>query len=62
MLYLKSNKSDEPLNFEISNLSGQVYIFGTTSNQPINTSKLSSGMYLLTIKSNHSKVTKKIIK
>ncbi|WP_445737492.1 T9SS type A sorting domain-containing protein [Mariniflexile sp.] len=62
LLYVKSNKGDEALNFEISNLAGQLCLSGIITNEPINTSKLVSGMYLLTISSNNSKVTKKLIK
>ena len=61
LLYIKTN-SKEPLNFQISNLTGNVFMSGTLINQPINMSKLASGMYLLTVISQHSKVTKKIIK
>ncbi|MGK0253213.1 MAG: PKD repeat protein [Mariniflexile sp.] len=62
LLYIKSNKDDESLNYELSNLSGQIFMSASTSNQPINMNKLPSGMYLLTIKNQHSKITKKIVK
>ncbi len=61
LLYVKTN-SKEPLNFQISNVTGTVFMTGMLVNQPINMSKLASGMYLLTITSQNSKVIKKIIK
>lgn len=61
LLYVKTN-SKEPLNFQLSNVTGTVYMTGSLLNQPINMSELASGMYLLTVTSPNSKVIKKIIK
>ncbi len=67
LLFVKSNNpletnSREHVNFEISNLVGQRFLWGKVSNQPIDVSSLSSGTYLLTLTSGHSRVMKKIIK
>jgi PKD repeat protein len=61
-LYIKSNDVEEELTFKISNLSGRLCSSGKVTNQPINVSELSSGMYLLTIIGKDSRITKKIIK
>lgn len=61
LLYVKTN-TNEPLNFQLSNVTGTIFMTGMLENQSINMSKLASGMYLLTITSQHSKVIKKIIK
>ena len=52
----------ENLTYEISNLAGKILQTAVLINQQINVGNLTSGMYLLTIRSPHSKVTKKIIK
>lgn len=65
VLYVKTNSAEELLTtYDISNLEGQIFASGTLSrtNQPINVSELSSGMYLLIIRNKHSTITKKIIK
>jgi len=50
--------------YNISNLEGQIFISGTLSktNQTINVSNLSSGMYFLTVTNKRATNTKKIIK
>lgn len=62
LLYIKLNNSESILNYEISNVMGQVFTFGTVTNEPINLSQLSSGTYLMTIKNKTSKIVKRIIK
>jgi len=62
ILYISTMASTENLTYEISNLAGKVLKKDILTNQQINVSYLTSGMYLLTIRSPHSKVTKKIIK
>lgn len=61
ILYVSNNR-DEVLNYEISNLTGKVLTTGVLSNQQINVGNLISGMYLLTIRSKNSRVTKKILR
>lgn len=62
VLYIKSNTADTEF-FEISNLMGQVFVSGkVTSNEPVHVNHLSSGTYLLTIKSKSSKISKRLIK
>lgn len=62
-LYVKTiNSKDLLTTFQISNFEGKVFLSGTLTNQPINVSSLSSGMYLITISNAQSKVVKKIIK
>ncbi|MDO5981787.1 T9SS-dependent choice-of-anchor J family protein [Flavivirga spongiicola] len=61
-LYIKSRNTEAVLNYQISNLVGQVFLSGTLTNQPINVSSLSSGTYFLTIHSENSRIVKKIIK
>ncbi|WP_185956482.1 T9SS-dependent choice-of-anchor J family protein [Changchengzhania lutea] len=65
VVYVKTNSFQElSTTYNISNLEGQIFASGTLSgtNQPINISLLSSGMYLLTIKNKETSITKKIIK
>ncbi len=61
-LYIKSINTETILNYQISNLVGQVFLSGTLSDHPINVSSLSSGTYFLTIYNKHSKIVKKILK
>ncbi|GAA3621933.1 T9SS-dependent choice-of-anchor J family protein [Flavivirga jejuensis] len=61
-LYIKAKNSESILNYQISNLVGQVFLSGTLTDQAINVSRLSSGTYFLTIYSKNSKIVKKIIK
>ncbi len=62
LLYVKTNLSVEPVQYQIANLTGNVFMSGVLTKQPINMAKLSSGMYLLTVSNSRSSVTKKIIK
>lgn len=62
ILYISTNNTDEDLSYEISNFAGKVLANGNLANQQINVSNLTSGMYLLTIKSKNSRITKKIIR
>lgn len=61
-LYIKAINTEDVLNYQISNLVGQVFLSGTLTNQPINVSHLSSGTYFLTINGKNSRIVKKIIK
>ncbi|NMH86265.1 T9SS-dependent choice-of-anchor J family protein [Flavivirga algicola] len=61
-LYIKSLNNEAVLNYQISNLVGQVFLSGTLTNQSINLSSLASGTYFLTIHNKHSKLVQKIIK
>jgi len=62
IVYAKPINTTETFTFEISNLIGQIFSQGTLTNQPINVEHLASGTYLITIKNNHSKIIKRIIK
>lgn len=65
IVYVKTISAEALLTtYFISNLEGQLFTSGTISstNQPINVSGLSSGMYLLTIRNKEINITKKIIK
>ncbi len=61
-LYISRNNSESKINYQISNLIGQVFLSGEYNNSPINVSYLSTGTYLLTITNGKSRVTKKFIK
>ena len=62
ILYLSGMASTENRTYEISNLAGKVLKYGMLTNRQINVAPLTSGMYILTINSPNSKVTKKIIR
>ena len=62
MLYVKTNNPEALTTYYISNLAGQIYNSGILTNQPLDVGNLSSGMYLITVLSKDSRITKKIIK
>ncbi|MFD0835545.1 T9SS type A sorting domain-containing protein [Mariniflexile aquimaris] len=62
LLYVKTDLGLEPVQYQIANLTGSVFMSGVLTNQPINIANLSSGMYLLTVSNSRSSITKKIIK
>lgn len=63
LIYVASETNENPENFEICNLMGQVFATGKLlNNQPINIGYLASGTYLMTIRSKNKKIVKKIIK
>ncbi len=62
ILYLSGMASTENRTYEISNLAGKVLKYGMLTSRQINVAPLTSGMYILTINSPNSKVTKKIIR
>jgi len=62
VVYAKAINTTEIFTYEISNLIGQVFSQGTLTSQPIHVDHLASGTYLITIKNNHSKTIKRIIK
>ncbi|GAA3613378.1 T9SS type A sorting domain-containing protein [Flavivirga amylovorans] len=61
-LYISHINSEDILNYQISNVFGQVFLSGILTNQPINVSSLASGTYFITISSKNSRIVKKIIK
>lgn len=65
LLFVKINNErndNEILNYTISNLMGQTFSSGMVSGNPINTSDLSSGAYILTVSGEKSKVMKRFVK
>jgi PKD repeat protein len=65
VIFIKAFGAKEILTtYNISNLEGQIFMSGTLSqtNQAIDVSTLSSGMYLITVRNKQSTKTKKIIK
>ena len=62
IIYVKTTNSQEPLHYEISNVMGQVLLSGNLTSEEINVSSLKAGSFLLIVKSQHSRVIKKIIK
>jgi hypothetical protein len=59
ILYVKSN---ELLNYKITNLMGQVFAKGALSQQQINVSDLTSGTYFVELQGNNSRSIKRFIK
>lgn len=62
VIYVKQTSTKEYHSFTISNLMGQVFVSGKLTNNPIHLSHLPSGSYLITIRSNNSKMVKRLIK
>lgn len=62
VLYINTSDSKNIVSYNLTDLTGNLVLSGTVNNKQIPVGKLTSGMYLLTIKSNGSTITKKIIK
>ncbi|MFH6769602.1 zinc-dependent metalloprotease [Gaetbulibacter aquiaggeris] len=62
VIYVKQTSNKEYHSFTISNLMGQVFVSGKLTNNPIHLSHLPSGSYLITLRSNNSKMVKRLIK
>lgn len=62
ILYVNTPNMDETLSYNLTDLTGNAVLTGNLINKQIHVGNLSSGMYLLTIRSKGSTVTKKIIK
>ncbi|WP_158655124.1 T9SS-dependent choice-of-anchor J family protein [Flavivirga eckloniae] len=61
-LYINSRNTNGTLNYQISNLVGQIFLSGTLTNHPIDVSSLSSGTYFISINGKNSRIVKKIVK
>lgn len=62
LIYVKSNNSDEVMTYTISNTMGQVFLYGSVTEQPIDVSRLNSGTYLMALKNKTSILVKKLVK
>ncbi|TYA71460.1 T9SS type A sorting domain-containing protein [Seonamhaeicola marinus] len=64
LLFVKADEleSNEIAHYSISNLMGQQFASGVVTDRPIDTSKLASGSYLLTVFYQDHKVSKRFIK
>ncbi|MBP0904574.1 T9SS type A sorting domain-containing protein [Mariniflexile gromovii] len=61
-VYIGFSNPHDMVNYKLTDVAGNIITTGNLINKQINVGKLNSGMYLLTLRSHGSTVTKKIIK